>query len=213
MIVLLSFDERVNWRKCHTCTWWVHRPFLAFTKCVNKRTDVMQTHHSASAFIRPISAGSKIVVPAVGGIEAVKSAGGRSGKEWWCYARYGLLVILVVLLIAVLSRWSAKPSGKYSPQVAQSVRKMVKEAARWSTVSEQDSNAMLKLLHATYAVAYLNVARTMAGDKDIEALAKVRIDELMNKLKARHQKAIRHFSTLCPNAAPESQYVLHTGWI
>lgn len=130
------------------------------------------------------------------------------------YAKYALIVIVVFVFIAALSKWTgpsadAPSDAKFSGKM----KRLVKEAARWSTVSEQDSNPMMRMLHSTYAVAYVNVARMMADDKDIEKMAHVRIDELTSQVRKRQQQAVQAIGTHCPSVVPEGQYALYTGWL
>jgi hypothetical protein len=127
----------------------------------------------------------------------------------------GVSVVAAVLAIALLSKWSGTATqGKtFAPKVSKELVTLVKTAARWSAVSEQDSNHMLKLLHATYASAYINAARALASDADLERVSKVRIDELYSQVSAQQQAAIQKVGALAPSLMPEGANVLYTGWI
>ena len=127
--------------------------------------------------------------------------------------RYGVLVLLGVLVIALLSKWSVGGGSRFSPKLARDVKSLVTEAARWSAVSENDGNAMLRVLHATYAVAYVNAARTFADDKNLERMSGVRIQELQTQVQAQQQAAIQKVGTACPGIVPEGAHVLYTGWL
>ena len=127
----------------------------------------------------------------------------------------GVSVVAAMLGIALLSKWSgtATQGKSFSPKVAKELVTLVKTAARWSAVSDQDSNPMLKLLHATYASAYINAARSLASDADLERVSKVRIDELFSQVGSQQQAAIQKVGTLAPSLMPEGANVLYTGWI
>lgn len=133
------------------------------------------------------------------------------------YTRYGLLVLLGVLVIALLSRWSGTPgsgSGATGGRGgAAKLRTLVKEAARWSAVAEQDTNGMLRVLHTTYAVAYLNASRNFADDKELEKLSGVRVGELQAQVQAQQQAAIQKVGAACPGVVPQGAQALYTGWL
>lgn len=128
-------------------------------------------------------------------------------------AWYGVLVVLGVLVVALLSKWSGGSATRFPPKFTRDVKSLVTEAARWSAVAEQDTNAMLRVLHATYAVAYLNAARTFADDKDLERISGVRVPELQAQMQTQQQDAIQKVGVKCPSVVPEGAQALYTGWL
>ena len=120
----------------------------------------------------------------------------------------------VVVGLAMLSRASASRGGKtLTPKVSRDLSKVVKEAARWSAVSDQDANDLLKLVHATYAVAYVNAARSLAQDEELERAANVKVDELHSQVTAQQQGVIQKLGAKYPGMLPDGANVLYTGWI
>lgn len=127
---------------------------------------------------------------------------------------YAGVALGVVVGLALLSRASVNRGGKtLTPKVSRDLSKVVKEAARWSAVSDQDANDLLKLVHATYAVAYVNAARSLAQDEELERAAKVKVDELHSQVTTQQQAVIQKLGAKYPGMLPNGANVLYTGWI
>lgn len=135
-------------------------------------------------------------------VGAVKSSLAR-----WALWAFSAVVGLCVLAIVIRARTS------FSAATERSVSQLVKAAAQWNSTSVQDSNVLLSLMHANYAMAYLNVARLLSTDNDIEAVAKVRMDELLTDFQEAQASAIQRLTTSCPAAMPPGLAAVHTGWI
>ena len=139
---------------------------------------------------------------------------GRGGAAW-----YGVLVLIGVLTVALLSKWSARGGAKgaagarFAPKFARDVKALLTGAARWSAAAAQDSSPMLKVLDATYAVAYVNAARSLADDKELERVSGVRVPELQSQVQAAQTAAIQSVAKLCPSVVPDGAQVLYTGWL
>ena len=138
-------------------------------------------------------------------VKATTEAAPRS--PWW----YGAIITLGVLTVALLSKWSSVQ--RYPPRVAKGMKQLLQEAARWSAVSEQDSNALLRVMHATYAMAYVNAARSLAEDSDLQRVTGVRVEELHAHVQTAQQESIQKIGSVCPEVVPEGAQVLYTGWL
>lgn len=121
------------------------------------------------------------------------------------YAIAGLGLLALILIVFRTSRTSALQS--------RALVDLVQSASQWSASSLQDSNVLLSLMHANYAMAYLNVARLLSSDSEIESTASVRLDELLNEFKASQSSAIGRLTSTCPAAMPPGLSAVHTGWI
>ena len=93
------------------------------------------------------------------------------------------------------------------------MKQLVQEAARWSAVSEQDSNPLLRVMHATYAMAYVNAARCLADDGDLRRVTGVHVEELHATVQTAQQGSIQKIGSVCPEVVPEGAQVLYTGWL
>lgn len=130
---------------------------------------------------------------------------------WYLAAGLGLLVLIVMLSFwgAAASTETARPSKRFERRL----QGLMSEAAQWSAASAQDTNALLALVHATYGVAYLNVARSLASDADIERHCNLRLDEFAGQLTNTQQSAMRNVTGQCKSLAAPGLASLHTGWL
>lgn len=130
--------------------------------------------------------------------------------------RAAAIVCGIVLLFALLSSGNERAGRTAATSKAANsltTRALIKEAAQWSTIAQQDSNPLLALMHATYGTAYLNVARRLHTDSEIEAASNLRVEEFSATLLANQQAAVQKLLTLCPMSTPAGLAALQTGWL
>ncbi len=123
-----------------------------------------------------------------------------------CHLRYALIIVLVVLVIILLSKWTGNSTTIYHPKLSKGVKNLVKEAGEWGNAAEHDTNALLQLMHATYAIAYLNAARTLASDKEIERLSRVQLDEMTQTLREKQQHVVQKLAGQYPALMPRGTW-------
>ena len=81
-------------------------------------------------------------------------------------------------------------------------------------MNANDTNQLLSLMHATYALAYLNVARHLVADQDIVRMVGVQPQELMHELQEKQDGAVQKVCAECPQLQPASgRFTAHTGWL
>jgi hypothetical protein len=68
-------------------------------------------------------------------------------------------------------------------------------------------------MHATYGTAYLNVARRLNTDAEIESASNMRVDEFSTTLLNNQQTAIQKLLSQCPISTPAGIASLQTGWL
>ena len=131
----------------------------------------------------------------------------------WQWGKVALIVLVVVLLLALLSKWSGD-SHRYPRHIVNKVKSLVQESVRWSVTSTQDSNGILSLMHSTYAIAYLNVARHLVPDKDIVRMVGIQPPELLHDIQEKQNAAIQMICKECPQLQPSSgKFTSQTGWL
>ena len=118
----------------------------------------------------------------------------------------GCLVLFVMWILAYLKSGDSTDTSKI-------VKQLVQSSAQWNTTSLQDSNAILSLMHANYAVSYMNVARTLASDDLIEKWTHARLDELVKTYQETQSKAVSSLNQMCPTTMPPGLAAVYTGWI
>jgi len=122
----------------------------------------------------------------------------------WILIGLGLLIILYAI--------SARKNQKNALD-NRAINDLIKSAAQWNSRSVQDTNPLIGLMNANYAMAYLNVARTVGSDSDIEKCTSISVDEFLKDLEATQSNAIHRISTQCPNVMPHGLAAVHTGWL
>jgi hypothetical protein len=132
-------------------------------------------------------------------------------------ATKAVVVCVLVLVLIVMSSGGARSGrGARSSTDAQqdlATRALIREAAQWSTIAQQDSNPMLAVIHASFGQAYLNVARRLHTDAEIEAVGSVKVEEFSATLHANQQQAVQKLLAMCPMSSPAGIAALQTGWI
>ena len=81
----------------------------------------------------------------------------------------------VVVVISLLSCWCVT---RYPPYTLNKVNRLVQDGMRWGAVADQDTHPVLALIHSTYALSYINVARLLVSDQDIETITNMHAGEL-----------------------------------
>lgn len=137
----------------------------------------------------------------------------RFATPWKTYPAmtYSLLVIGVVLLLALLSKWSEN-DRKYSSQVLQRIKSMIEHAARWNAMAQQDSNPVMQLIHCNYALAYAQATRVIASDRDIENITGIDVHELMEYLQQCQAFTVNNINQQCPQVKIDGVYSVGAGW-
>lgn len=121
--------------------------------------------------------------------------------KWICVAFIGILVVWLI--------YGARTARNALD--VRALKDLVKSAAQWNSRSLQDTNAMIGLMNANYAMAYLNVARSVGSDTDIERHTGASVDELLKEVESAQKKAIQRLASACPAMAPQG--ATHTGWL
>jgi hypothetical protein len=119
---------------------------------------------------------------------------------------YGSVVLLVVGVLVLLSRWSDQSSGGYHHAFSRRVKDMIDQVSQLNTQAQQDSSPTLQLIHCTQALSIAQLARELVGDTDVEALTGVNMSELMAYLKTCQNYSMKNIGQLCPKIRVEGIY-------
>lgn len=122
--------------------------------------------------------------------------------------KYMLVAFIVVIII-----WAIVFNKKNKNALDErALKDLIKSASQWNVRSNQDSNSMISLMNANYAMAYLNVARSVGSDTDIERYTGAAVDELLKDIETSQSSAIQKLTMACPAMAPAGLAAAHTGW-
>lgn len=121
------------------------------------------------------------------------------------------IVLAVVVAVIAFSKWTGNTAGLGST-VEGRINSLIKEGARYSTMADQDSNALMAIIHSSYAHAYLTASKVMLGNQ-ANSTNYSNVGELANSSKEKQENAIRHLNTQFEDILPDSDAVASTGWI
>lgn len=144
---------------------------------------------------------------------APKSGLSRASTSNLLYVGVALGLLLLVVLLSYWGAAAATETSKPSARFEHKLRSLVHEAQQWSVASQQDANPLVSLVHATYGMAYMRVARTLASDADIERVCNLRLDEFAGQLSDAQQVSLRNVAGQCKSLATPGLSSLNTGWL
>jgi hypothetical protein len=127
--------------------------------------------------------------------------------------KYAIGAITVLVALTFVSKIVNRESAKYSPEFVKHIKTLVRYASQWSTVSRQDENPLLSLIHVTNALSYAYAARKLVPSAEVERIANVNLDELIYILEDEQMQAMRRINEVCPELQPEGVFAAYTGWL
>lgn len=94
---------------------------------------------------------------------------------------------------------------------AKAVKDLVKSASQWNARSLQDTNAIIAMMNANYAMAYLNMAKSIATEDEVDTYAGHHVKGLADDIEASQRSAFKRLVGTCPSLVPKGSE--HTGWM
>ena len=91
------------------------------------------------------------------------------------------------------------------------LKDLIKSSAQWNLRSSQDSNPAIALMNAYYAMAYLNVARSLGSDDEIEKNTGTNIDTFSKDIEKAQSASLQRLSKSCPSITKDL-HLENTGW-
>jgi hypothetical protein len=119
--------------------------------------------------------------------------------------------MLAAFLLAMIGWgiWSSRSTKNALDQRA--LKDLIKSSAQWNLRSSQDSNPAIALMNANYAMAYLNVARSLGSDDEIEKNCGVNIDSFLKDIEKSQSSSLQKLSKSCPSITKDL-HLDNTGW-
>lgn len=115
-----------------------------------------------------------------------------------------LYIIIIIVIISSLSS-----SSNCNQDLT--IKKLVRQTARWATASDQDSNPYIANLHATYAMGYLMATREIFTDKQINDAAEIDIRKFDSNINNIMDNAVKQLATICPEGEPKNKFLAYLG--
>lgn len=104
-----------------------------------------------------------------------------------------IVIVIVIVMTSVYFRITKRKCKKEKPM---EIKALVRQIARWSVASQQDTSPMIALLHANYAAGYLQALELIATEDEINEIQNVQ--ELRKKVYTIQDKAARMVAVSCP---------------
>ena len=86
---------------------------------------------------------------------------------------YTFFIIAIFVLVLVMQN---KSRG-----LTHSIKKLVRQSARYATAAQQDKSPAIAILHANYAVAYLYALKDIASDSQIHNATGIDVKKFSNE--------------------------------
>jgi hypothetical protein len=100
-----------------------------------------------------------------------------------------MIFIIIILLILMLIIDNPKKDNY--------IKILLRQTARWSVAAEQDESPMIAVLHANYAVGYLQALTDIATEKEINKY--IDFDSFKKKVYNIQDGAVKKVVKVCPN--------------
>lgn len=115
------------------------------------------------------------------------------------------LFLLIVLLYCICTKNSKSSNNK-----DESIKILIRQAARWTTAAEQDENSMIAVLHANYGAGYLWALKDIATENEIKrnGVDPVKFEKAIVQVQ---DAATKRMASLCPEYAPRQSYLTTLG--
>ena len=124
---------------------------------------------------------------------------------------YGLILGMIIIYYLVEMRNKCVIGYGKDAIMAQVIKKLVRQAARWTTAAKQDKNSLIAILHANYGTGYLWALKDIATTTQIKAATGIDMLKFENEILTIQDKATLDMAKLCPNFAPEKSYLTLIG--
>ena len=114
---------------------------------------------------------------------------------------YGIILGMILMYIFIKNN---KKKNNTEKQIEFAAKKLVRQAARWSTAAKQDNNSMIAVLHANYGAGYLWALKDIININTIEKKTGIDMMKFENEIIKIQDEATKKMAKLCPKYAPES---------
>ena len=116
---------------------------------------------------------------------------------------------IVVLSLVARSVGSGSAAGDAAPQKG---RELLAQSTEWLRLSEQDGVPLFAYRHAAFALAYLNAARLVSPDTDLQRNG-VDVHAMFGKLEHRLTALSKKISKSCAPANPGASKATSVSWL
>lgn len=134
--------------------------------------------------------------------------GGRVDADILCACS----VVAFIVLLSIVARSVAPSTHSGTEAAPQKGRELLTQSMEWLRLSEQDTVPLFAYSHTAYALAYLNAARLVAPDRELQRHG-TDIHKLSTKLAQRLVELSKKITTQCAGANPKGKRNSGINWI
>ena len=111
------------------------------------------------------------------------------------HAKNAVIVTIILLVLIILSKVLNDPS---SASNTQSAVELVQQGLKLKQIAAQDSQLFLKLQHNIMATSYIQAARYICKDTQIEKITGIDLRKLKKVIEDETRQTIANINTKCP---------------
>ena len=116
-------------------------------------------------------------------------------QETCCYVFFMFLTLCLIYLF--YKNKQNKTTNNYQKQKNKQTQALIRQIARWTVASQQDTSPMIALLHANYAAGYLQALELITTEQEINQF--MNLQELRKKVYGTQDNAARLVAASCPD--------------
>tara|TARA_Y100000310_G_C20559220_1_gene752186 strand:+ start:236 stop:631 length:396 start_codon:yes stop_codon:yes gene_type:complete len=124
---------------------------------------------------------------------------------------YGFVLGIILMYILYEIKNQCLLGGGRNALLATIIQNLTRQAARWSTASVQDDNAMVAVLHANYGAGYLWALKDVASSEQVKAATGIDLVQFEKEIIKAQDAATTTMAQLCPRYAPDPTYLTKIG--
>ena len=109
----------------------------------------------------------------------------------------------MLTMFFILNTTKKSINNNNNKQIEFVAKKLIRQAARWSTAAKQDNNSMIAVLHANYGAGYLWALKDIINNDIIEKKTGIDMMKFEDEIVKIQDEVTKNMAKLCPNYAPE----------
>lgn len=120
-----------------------------------------------------------------------------------------MYTIIIIIGVSIIISLIVLLNNQNTINDKTNIKKLLRQTARWSVASHQDSNPYIANLHATYSLGYLMALREIYTDEIIMKLTNVDIRRLESEVTMIMDNAVKKLIQICPEGQPKNRYLAY----
>lgn len=89
-----------------------------------------------------------------------------NNRSYICFYVSFMFLTLCLIYVFYNNKWN-KTTNNYQKQKNKQTQALIRQIARWTVASQQDTSPMIALLHANYAAGYLQALELITTEQEI----------------------------------------------